>query len=223
MIKCENLKKVYPVKKSKGYEALKEIDLEIKAGDFLSITGPSGCGKSTLLHILGFLDNPSSGKYFFQGKNVTFFNDKKRSMLRREKIGFIFQSFNLLPRFSASANIMLPMLYAGVEKKIAFERSYELLEEVGLKGKENNSALELSGGECQRVAMARAIANKPELIIADEPTGNLDSKTGKNIVDLLKKLNTDGLTVIMVTHDNELARIASKMIIMKDGRIEKRV
>jgi len=223
MIKCENLKKVYPVKKSKGYEALKEIDLEIKAGDFLSITGPSGCGKSTLLHILGFLDNPSSGKYFFQGKNVTFFNDKKRSMLRREKIGFIFQSFNLLPRFSASANIMLPMLYAGVEKKIAFERSYELLEEVGLKGKENNSALELSGGECQRVAMARAIANKPELIIADEPTGNLDSKTGKNIVDLLKKLNADGLTVIMVTHDNELARIASKMIIMKDGRIEKRV
>ena len=223
MIKCENLKKVYPVKKSKGYEALKEIDLEIKAGDFLSITGPSGCGKSTLLHILGFLDNPSSGKYFFKGKNVTFFNDKKRSMLRRKKIGFIFQSFNLLPRFSASANIMLPMLYAGVEKNIALQRSYELLKEVGLKGKENNSALELSGGECQRVAMARAIANKPELIIADEPTGNLDSKTGKNVVDLLKKLNGGGLTVIMVTHDKELAKIASKMIIMKDGRIEERI
>ncbi len=221
MIKCENLKKVYPVKKSKGYEALKEIDLEIKTGDFMAITGPSGCGKSTLLHILGFLDNPSSGKYFFQGKNVTFFSDKKRSMLRREKIGFIFQSFNLLPRFSASANVMLPMLYAGVEKNIALERAYELLEKVGLKGKENNSALELSGGECQRVAMARAIANKPELIIADEPTGNLDSKTGKNIVTLLKKLNGDGLTVIMVTHDNELARIASKIIVMKDGKIKK--
>ncbi|MCK5584353.1 MAG: ABC transporter ATP-binding protein [Elusimicrobiales bacterium] len=223
MIKCENLKKVYPVKKSKGYEALTEVDLEIKAGDFLSITGPSGCGKSTLLHILGFLDNPSGGKYFFQGKNVTSFNDRKRSMLRREKIGFIFQSFNLLPRFSASANIMLPMLYAGVEKSEALERSYKLLEDVGLKGKENNSALELSGGECQRVAMARAIANKPELIIADEPTGNLDSKTGKNVMALLKKLNGEGLTVIMVTHDNELAKIASKIIVMKDGRIEKTV
>ncbi|MCG2725156.1 MAG: ABC transporter ATP-binding protein, partial [Elusimicrobia bacterium] len=179
MIKCENLKKIYPVKKSRGFEAIKEIDLEIKTGDFIAITGPSGCGKSTLLHILGFLDNPSAGKYFFQGKNVTFFNDKKRSMLRREKIGFIFQSFNLLPRFSASANVMLPMLYSGLKKSIAIERSYELLKEVGLKGKENNNALELSGGECQRVAMARAIANKPELIIADEPTGNLDSKTGK--------------------------------------------
>ncbi|MEA3307225.1 MAG: ATP-binding cassette domain-containing protein, partial [Elusimicrobiota bacterium] len=149
----------------------------------------------------------------------TSFADKKRSMLRRKKIGFIFQSFNLLPRFSASANIMLPMLYAGVEKNIALERSYKLLKDVGLKGKENNSALELSGGECQRVAMARAIANKPELIIADEPTGNLDSKTGRNIMDLLKKLNDGGLTVIMVSHDTELARIASKIIVMKDGRI----
>ena len=220
MIKCEALQKIYPLEKTRGYQALKGIDLEIKEGEFAAIIGPSGCGKSTLLNIIGFLDNPSFGRYCFGGRNVTAFTDADRSMLRLREIGFIFQSFNLLPRFSALENVRLPMLYHGMEKTRAFDRAHELLRKVGLADKEKNTPLELSGGERQRVGMARALANNPRLLLADEPTGNLDSATGLEIIKLLLELNKGGLTVIMVTHDMNLAKMASKTIRMKDGKVE---
>ena len=222
MIKCENLQKVYPLKKLHGYPALKGLDLRIEAGEFVAITGPSGCGKSTLLNILGFLDNPSGGHYFFKDRNVSSFSDAERSCLRLSEVGFIFQSFNLLPRFTAMDNVRLPMLYRGTGAEESEALALELLERVGLKGKEEHSPLELSGGERQRVGMARALSNNPRLLLADEPTGNLDSRTGVEVMALLKDLNAAGLTVIMVTHDMNLARLASRVIAMKDGVIESR-
>ncbi len=220
MIKCENLTKAYSLKKAQAYQALRGVDLEIKRGDFTAITGPSGCGKSTLLNILGFLDNPSEGSYFFKGRDVSSFSDAHRSLLRRKEIGFVFQSFNLLPRSSALENVRLPMLYLGMEKEESTERARELLAKVGLGDKEENSPLELSGGERQRVGVARALANNPELLLADEPTGNLDSATGVEIMKLLRGLNDGGLTVIMVTHDLNLARSASRTVKIRDGKVE---
>jgi putative ABC transport system ATP-binding protein len=219
MIKCENLTKVYSLKKTKGYRALMGVDLEVKTGDFAAIMGPSGCGKSTLLNILGFLDNPSEGRYLFKDRDVGSFSDADRSLLRRKKIGFVFQSFNLLPRFSALENVRLPMLYLGMEKYASTARARELLVKVGLQGKEENSPLELSGGERQRVGVARALANSPELLLADEPTGNLDSRTGLDIITLLRALNSGGLTIIMVTHDVKLAEMASRMVKIVDGKV----
>ena len=220
MIKCENLTKSYFLKKAQAYQALRGVDLEIKRGDFTAITGPSGCGKSTLLNILGFLDNPSEGRYFFKGRDVSSFSDAHRSLLRRKEIGFVFQSFNLLPRSSALENVRLPMLYLGTEKEESTEKARELLAKVGLRDKEENSPLELSGGERQRVGVARALANNPELLLADEPTGNLDSATGVEIIKLLRGLNDGGLTVIMVTHDLSLAKSASKTVKIRDGKVE---
>ena len=220
MIKCENLQKIFPLKKTQGFAALKGIDLEIAEGEFCAVTGPSGCGKSTLLNIIGFLDNPSAGSYSFGNRNVTSFPDAERSLLRRTTVGFVFQSFNLLPRFTALENVRLPMLYLGVEKEESIERARALLEQVGLGSKEHNTPLELSGGERQRVGVARALANRPRLLLADEPTGNLDTATGLEVVDLLKRLNAGGLTVIMVTHDHGLARAASRRIKILDGRVE---
>ena len=220
MIKCENLTKAYSLKKALAYQALRGVDLEIKRGDFTAITGPSGCGKSTLLNILGFLDNPSEGSYFFKGRDVSSFSDAHRSLLRRKEIGFVFQSFNLLPRSSALENVRLPMLYLGTEKEESTEKARELLAKVGLGDKEENSPLELSGGERQRVGVARALANNPELLLADEPTGNLDSATGVEIMKLLSDLNHGGLTVIMVTHDLNLARSASRTVKIRDGKVE---
>jgi putative ABC transport system ATP-binding protein len=220
MIKCENLQKIFPLKKTEGYAALKGIDLEIAEGEFCAVTGPSGCGKSTLLNILGFLDNPSAGRYSFDDRNVTSFSDGERSLLRRRTVGFVFQSFNLLPRFTALENVRLPMLYLGVEKEESIEQARALLEQVGLSSKEDNTPLELSGGERQRVGVARALANRPKLLLADEPTGNLDTATGLEVMDLLKRLNAGGLTVIMVTHDHGLAKAASRRIKILDGRVE---
>ena len=220
MIKCENLTKAYSLKKAQAYQALRGVDLEIKRGDFTAITGPSGCGKSTLLNILGFLDNPSEGSYFFKGRDVSSFSDAHRSLLRRKEIGFVFQSFNLLPRSSALENVRLPMLYLGTEKEESTEKARELLAKVGLGDKEENSPLELSGGERQRVGVARALANNPELLLADEPTGNLDSATGVEIMKLLSDLNAGGLTVIMVTHDLNLAKSASRTVMIRDGKVE---
>ena len=220
MIKCESLQKNYPLKKTHGFQALKDIDLNIAQGDFAAVTGPSGCGKSTLLNIIGFLDNPSSGRYFFDGRNVTSFSDAERSRMRRETVGFVFQSFNLLPRFTALDNVRLPMLYQGMEKEESLERARALLEQVGLSDKTDNTPLELSGGERQRVGIARALANRPKLLLADEPTGNLDSGTGLEVMALLKDLNKKGLTIIMVTHDQGLARSASRIVKIIDGRVE---
>ncbi|MCX5793848.1 MAG: ABC transporter ATP-binding protein, partial [Elusimicrobia bacterium] len=171
MIKCENLQKTYPLRRLHGYQALIGLDLTIEAGEFVAITGPSGCGKSTLLNILGFLDKPSGGNYFFKGRNVGTFSDSERSALRLSEVGFIFQSFNLLPRFSALDNVRLPMLYLGAGAGESEARATGLLERVGLKDKAEHSPLELSGGERQRVGMARALANNPKLLLADEPTG----------------------------------------------------
>ncbi len=220
MIKCENLQKVYPLKKLHGYPALKGLDFSIEEGEFAAITGPSGCGKSTLLNILGFLDNPSSGHYLFRGRNVSTFSDSERSHLRLSEVGFVFQSFNLLPRFSALDNVRLPMLYLGTDSDESRVKAAALLERVGLADKADHSPLELSGGERQRVGVARALANDPKLLLADEPTGNLDSKNGVEVMALLKDLNAAGLTVIMVTHDMALAKAASRVIRMKDGLIE---
>ncbi len=220
MIKCENLQKIFPLKKTEGYAALKGINLEIAEGEFCAVTGPSGCGKSTLLNILGFLDNPSAGSYSFGNRDVTSFSDGERSLLRRRTVGFVFQSFNLLPRFTALENVRLPMLYLGVEKEESMERARALLEQVGLASKEHNTPLELSGGERQRVGVARALANRPKLLLADEPTGNLDTATGLEVMDLLKRLNAGGLTIIMVTHDHGLAKAAARRIKILDGRVE---
>ncbi len=220
MIKCENLQKTYPLKKGQGYQALSGIDLEIGRGEFAAVTGPSGCGKSTLLNILGLLDNPDGGRYLLEGRDVSRFDDAERSDLRLRTVGFVFQSFNLLPRFSAAENVRLPMLYRGVPKEEAAERARALLEKVGLKGKADNTPLELSGGERQRVGIARALANDPVLLLADEPTGNLDSRTGLEVMDLLRSLNAAGLTILMVTHDLNLARAAGRTIKVRDGRIE---
>ena len=220
MIKCENLQKTYPLRKLHGYQALKGLDLHIRTGEFVAITGPSGCGKSTLLNILGFLDNPSGGHYFFRDRNVSSFSDSERSSLRLSEVGFIFQSFNLLPRFTALDNVRLPMLYLGAGSDESESRACGLLERVGLAGKEYHSPLELSGGERQRVGMARALANDPKLLLADEPTGNLDSRTGVEVMAMLKDLNRAGLTIIMVTHDQNLAGMASRIVKVKDGVIE---
>ncbi|MCM2266804.1 MAG: ABC transporter ATP-binding protein [Elusimicrobiales bacterium] len=220
MIKCENLEKTYPLRKGQGFQALKGIQLNIGRGEFAAVTGPSGCGKSTLLNILGLLDNPGGGRYYFEGRDVSSFGDPERSRLRLEAVGFVFQSFNLLPRFSSLENVCLPMLYLGVEKEEAAARALALLEKVGLRGKQDNTPLELSGGERQRVGIARALANDPRLLLADEPTGNLDSRTGMEVMDLLRSLNAGGLTIIMVTHDQALARAASRTIRVRDGRIE---
>jgi putative ABC transport system ATP-binding protein len=220
MIKCSELHKTYPLGKGAGYQALRGVSFHIKPGEFAAITGPSGCGKSTLMNLLGFLDVPSAGKYFFDGRDVSAFGDYERSALRLNSIGFVFQSFNLLPRFSALDNVKLPMLYAGVDKEAAAERAAELLARVGLAGKEAHSPIKMSGGERQRVGLARALANRPRLLLADEPTGNLDSRSGVSIMDLLLELNRGGLTIVMVTHDQSLARLAGRTIRMKDGLVE---
>lgn len=221
MIKCLNLKKVYPLKSASGYAALKGINIEIRKGEFAAVCGPSGCGKSTLLNILGFLDIPTEGKYFFMGEDASSFSDSKRSFLRREKAGFVFQSFNLLPKLSVIENAMLPLLYLGVSRKEAHKKAYSLLERVGLSSKSENDIMELSGGERQRVGLARALSNDPEILLADEPTGNLDSENSLQVLDLLTEINKERkMTVIMVTHDMKLAARAERIIKIKDGEIQ---
>ncbi len=219
LLHCESIIKTYGSDKT-AFKALSGISLSINTGEFCAITGPSGCGKSTLLGILGLLDKPTEGRYLFDGKDASRLNDYKRSILRREKIGFIFQSFNLLPRLSALENTALPMVYNGLSKQERKAKSEELLKKTGLAGKEKNSPLELSGGERQRVAIARALANDPLLILADEPTGNLDSASSRGIMDLLGSLHKEGKTILLVTHDPNVAACADRQIKLRDGLIE---
>lgn len=199
--------------------ALQNIDLEIKKGDFAAIMGPSGSGKTTLLNILGLLDRPDCGEYILEDrqiKNKTSLNTLAK--IRRDKIGFVFQNYNLLPRTSALDNVILPAIYSGIKnrKKIAMD----LLEQIGLKNRVNHKPNELSGGEKQRVAIARALINNPSIILADEPTGNLDTKSGKEIMKLFEKLNQEkDITIIMITHEPEIAKHAKNIIKMKDGKI----
>ncbi len=199
--------------------ALCGIDLYIRKNEFVSITGPSGSGKSTLLHIIGALDRPTHGKVMIDGRDVSGMNDNQLAEIRCRKIGFVFQSFNLIPRMSALENVMLPMWFAGFESRE--EKARKLLEEVGLGDRINNKPTQMSGGQQQRVAIARSLANDPEIIIADEPTGNLDSKTGTEIIKMLRDVNDKGATLILVTHEMKIAGLADRQIHIKDGKIIK--
>ena len=199
--------------------ALKNISLQIKKGDFISIVGPSGSGKSTLMHIIGLLDQPSSGQVFLKGRETQSLDEKALSRARNHSIGFIFQQFNLLPKTSARENVELPMLYAGLSQKEREKRATAILEKVALGDRLDHHPNQLSGGQQQRVAIARALVNDPEIILADEPTGNLDSRSGVEIVKLIKKINREGKTIVMVTYDQELAHRANRVITMIDGQI----
>jgi putative ABC transport system ATP-binding protein len=220
MIEIKNITKVY---KTGGEEffALKGANLSIKDGEFVAIMGPSGSGKSTMMHILGALDNPTSGTYFLDGKDVSKLTDDELADIRKDKIGFVFQSFNLLPRATVLRNVMLPLVYDGVNKEERIKRAEAALRAAGLDESHfNHLSNQLSGGQIQRVAIARALVNDPSLILADEPTGNLDTKTGEIVLDTFQKLNKEkGKTVILITHEQDIALHAKRIIFIRDGQI----
>lgn len=219
LIKLEDVWKVYFLGKVKVW-ALRGLNLEIKKGTFLAIIGPSGSGKSTLLNIIGCLDLPTKGKVFLDGHDIERLSEDELAKIRGKKIGFVFQQFNLLPNLTALENVALPMIFQGIKEKERIERAKELLDTVGLKERLNHRPQELSGGEQQRVAIARALANDPEIIIADEPTGNLDSKSGKIIMDIFKKFyEKSQKTIVVVTHDPEIASYSQQILKIKDGKI----
>jgi len=223
VIKIQDVWKKYDMGEAEPLVVLKEINLDIKNNEFVAITGPSGSGKSTMVNIIGALDKPSWGAVYLKNKNIAEMSESSLAFLRGKTIGFIFQQFNLLPTLNALENVMLPMEIVNVPGKFAMERAKNLLSSLGLGDRLNHKPNQLSGGQQQRVAIARALANDPELILADEPTGNLDSKTGKFIMDFLGKMNEQGKTVVLITHDIELVRYAKKIIHIKDGRIEKEI
>jgi putative ABC transport system ATP-binding protein len=218
IIKIENLSRIYQMGKVE-LRALDGISLTVNEGEFVAIMGPSGSGKSTLMNIIGCLDQASSGGYFLEGEDISQKNSRELVKIRRKKVGFIFQTFNLLPRLSARDNIELPMIYAGIGLKEKKGRIETALKAVNLENRAGHKAVELSGGERQRVAIARAVINQPSIILADEPTGNLDSKSGQEIMLLLERLNRAGSTILMVTHDRDLASHARRIIELKDGRV----
>ncbi len=221
LIQLENVKKIYKVGETQ-VNALRDLSYNINEGDFLAIMGPSGSGKSTLMNIVGCLDKPTEGKYFLEGEEVSTFDKNKLARIRNKKIGFVFQTFNLLARTTAIENTELPLLYSSMSKKKMRELASKSLSIVGLEGREFHRTNQLSGGEQQRVAIARALVNNPSLILADEPTGNLDTKTGKEILDIFKRLNQEkNITIILVTHESELAQIASRRMHLRDGQIIK--
>jgi len=221
MIRCENIIKVYKTGETE-FKALKQISFEIKKGEFVAIIGPSGSGKSTLMHILGALDKPTSGNYFLDNKNLSELSEDELAEIRSQKIGFVFQSFNLLSRSTVLRNVILPLLYDNkVLKKERIKRGENSLNAVGLeKERWHHLSNQLSGGQIQRVAIARALVNEPELILADEPTGNLDSRTGDIVLETFKKLNKEkGHTIILITHERYVADHANRTIELKDGQI----
>lgn len=218
MIRLQSLKKSYTIGKE-AVEVLKGIDLQINSGEFTAIMGPSGSGKSTLMNMIGCLDSPTSGEYYLNELLVSDYNENELARVRNESIGFVFQQFQLLPRLNALKNVELPMIYAGMKKKEREERAAEALLKVGLGDRMQHLPNELSGGQKQRVAIARAIVNEPDLILADEPTGALDSKTSVQIMDLFTMLNKEGTTIILVTHESEIARYAERTVFVRDGMI----
>ncbi len=223
IISAEDLRKVYVIGKIE-YPALCGVSFEINRGDFVAIVGPSGSGKSTLLNMLGALDRPSKGKILIDGVDISTLNDDKLAELRNSRLGFIFQTFNLLTYMSALDNVEVPLIASGTPKNVRTKKGQELLEAVGLKGFEKNRPTELSGGQQQRVAIARALTNSPQILLADEPTGNLDSKSANEIISILRSLNKDkGVTVIMVTHNMQLTQFCNRIWYVKDGLIEKEV
>ncbi len=219
IIKTENIIKTYQTG-TQTVSALKGVDLEVEKGEFISVMGPSGSGKTTLMNIIGCLDTPTNGKYFLNEKLVSDLTDDELAVIRNKEIGFVFQSFHLLARNSALDNVMLPLKYAGKDKKDALEMSKNVLEEVGLSDRSTHSPSELSGGQQQRVAIARALVNKPSILFADEPTGNLDSKTGADVMNLFKELNRNGQTIILITHEDSIAKQSNRIITIRDGLIK---
>lgn len=220
IIKLDNIVKKFYIGKPNELEILHGISLEVHKGEFVSIVGPSGSGKSTLMNMIGVLDRPTSGTYILDGIDVSSAKDKELSDIRNKKIGFVFQTYNLISRTTALKNIELPMLYAGVSRQERTKRAKELLELVDMADREKHLPEELSGGQKQRVAIARAMANNPAILLADEPTGALDSKTGRMVMDLFHKLNKEqGITVVLITHSQELASETDRIISIKDGNI----
>ncbi|MEY4722679.1 MAG: Macrolide export ATP-binding/permease protein MacB [Candidatus Parcubacteria bacterium] len=200
--------------------ALDGINLTVEKGDFVAIMGPSGCGKSTLMHTLGFLDRPTSGQYLLDGHDATTLSEDERAAIRNQKIGFVFQAFNLLPRTSVLENVLLPTTYAkGVDAAKARERALMLLAKVNMSHRINNNPNQLSGGEMQRTAIARALINSPSIILADEPTGNLDSRTTEEVMQIIEELNREGNTIILVTHEDDIGQRAKRIVRMKDGKV----
>ncbi len=218
LIKITDLKKDY-LSGDIITPVLRGLNFAIEKGEFVSIMGPSGSGKSTLMHILGFLDTLTTGKYVFDERDVSTLSDEELAAMRRDKVGFVFQAFNLLPRASALENVMMPLAYTTVTKTERLERAQKLLGAVGLEHRLNNSPSQLSGGEKQRVAIARSLVNNPDVIFADEPTGNLDSKSGLQVMKILQELNEQGHTIILVTHERYTAEHAKRIIQLKDGVI----
>lgn len=218
MLDLKNIKKYFKMG-DEEIKALDDISLIVNKGEYLSIIGPSGSGKSTLMNIIGLLDIPDSGEYLLDGVNIKEMSDSALAKLRNQKIGFVFQNFNLLPKLTAWENVQVPLVYAGISAKDSKKIAYEYLEKVGLKGREHHFPNQLSGGQQQRVAIARALANKPEIILADEPTGALDSKTGTEIKKLLKDLNKEGQTIVLITHDNSMAEEAERIVRISDGKL----
>jgi len=219
-ILLSNVTKVYELG-GETVHALAGLTLSISPGEFTAIMGPSGSGKSTLMNILGCLDRPTSGSYMLDGQEVATLNDDELATTRNKKIGFVFQSFNLLPRMSTLENVALPMVYAGVEKKERIAKATQVLTMVGLAERMNHQPNELSGGQRQRVAIARSLVNDPTIIMADEPTGNLDTKSGDEIMAIFSELNTQGRTIILVTHEPEIAEYAGRVVYVRDGQIER--
>ena len=219
-IALSNVTKVYQLG-GETVNALAGLTVSISPGEFTAIMGPSGSGKSTLMNILGCLDRPTSGSYMLDGQEVATLNDDELAVTRNKKIGFVFQSFNLLPRMSTLENVALPMVYAGVQKKERIVRATHVLTMVGLQDRMNHQPNELSGGQRQRVAIARSLVNDPTIIMADEPTGNLDTKSGDEVMAIFSELNCQGRTIILVTHEPEIAEYAKRTIYVRDGRIER--
>jgi len=219
VISLKDIKKNYYLGKE-AVTVLKGINLEITKNEYVALMGPSGSGKSTLMNILGCLDTPTSGQYILNGKDVSRMADDDLAQVRNEEIGFVFQQFNLLPRLSALENVAVPLIYGGVSKKERLERAAAMLEKVGLAERRHHKPNELSGGQCQRVAIARALINNPSLILADEPTGNLDTKTSVEIMELFEAIQSSGNTVILVTHEEDIAEHAQRIVRIRDGVVE---
>ena len=219
MIKMDKIKKIYGTGHAQ-VAALRNIDLEIKENEFVGLVGPSGSGKSTLMNIMGCLDVPSSGEYYFEGEPVAAFNHNRLAEIRNKKIGFVFQNFNLLPYATAYENVEIPMIFMGMKARSRKSRAMELLEKVGLKERSHHKPGELSGGEMQRVALARSLANNPRLILADEPTGNLDTRSGDEILAIFENLWKQGHTLVVITHNPYISERAQRVINLVDGTIE---
>ena len=219
IIKLEEIKKDYYMG-SQAITVLKGISLDIFKNEYVALMGPSGSGKSTLMNILGCLDSPTGGKYILNGKDVSKMPDDDLAEVRNSEIGFVFQQFNLLPRLSAAENVALPLIYAGISKKLRIERALEALDKVGLADRSHHKSNELSGGQIQRVAIARALVNNPAILLADEPTGNLDSKTSVEVMEIFGKIRAAGNTVVLVTHEEDIAAYAHRVVRLRDGLVE---